>query len=65
MIVMANLWNDYSSVLHKQFFQHALVAAMLIGVLCGVVGTYVVLRGYAFLGDALAHATFPGVAVAY
>ena len=38
---------------------------MLIGVLCGVVGTYVVLRGYAFLGDALAHATFPGVAVAY
>ena len=42
-----------------------IVAAVLIGVLCGVVGTYVVLRGYAFLGDALAHATFPGVAVAY
>jgi ABC-type Mn2+/Zn2+ transport system permease subunit len=65
MMPIANLWSDYASVLHKQFFQHALVAAVLIGVLCGVVGTYVVLRGYAFLGDALAHATFPGVAVAY
>ncbi len=65
MIAIANLWSDYTSVLHKQFFQHALIAAVLIGVLCGVVGTYVVLRGYAFLGDALAHATFPGVAVAY
>jgi len=65
MIAFATLWHDYASVLHKQFFQHALVAAILIGILCGVVGTYVVLRGYAFLGDALAHATFPGVAVAY
>lgn len=65
MTEIARLWSDYASVLHKQFFQHALVAAALIGVLCGVVGTYVVLRGYAFLGDALAHATFPGVAIAY
>lgn len=65
MIAFATLWHDYASVLQKQFFQHALVAAILIGILCGVVGTYVVLRGYAFLGDALAHATFPGVAVAY
>ena len=65
MIAVGSIWSEYSAVLHKQFFQHALVAAVLIGVLCGVIGTYVVLRGYAFLGDALAHATFPGVAVAY
>ena len=39
MTAIARLWNDYASVLHKQFFQHALVAALLIGVLCGVVGT--------------------------
>jgi len=65
VIAFASLWGEYASVVHKQFFQHALVASMLIGILCGVVGTYVVLRGYAFLGDALAHATFPGVAVAY
>lgn len=61
----ASLWDDYLSVLGKVFFQHAMVAVVLIGALCGVVGTYVVLRGFAFIGDALAHATFPGVAVAY
>lgn len=59
------LWDEYAEVLGTQFFRHALIAATLIGALCGVVGTYVVLRGYAFIGDALAHATFPGVAVAY
>ena len=37
----------------------------MVGVLCAVMGTYVVLRGMAFLGDALAHAILPGVAIAY
>ncbi len=59
------LWDEYAAVLDTQFFRHALLAATMIGALCGVVGMYVVLRGYAFIGDALAHATFPGVAVAY
>lgn len=60
-----SLWADYLAVLQKAFFQHALLATILIGAICGVVGTFVVLRGFAFIGDALAHATFPGVAVAY
>src|SRR3972149_276443 len=37
------------------FMQRGLVAAVLVGALCAVVGTYVVLRGMAFFGDALAH----------
>ena len=37
----------------------------LVGVVCAVVGTYVVLRGIAFIGDAIAHAAFPGVVAAY
>lgn len=45
--------------------QRGLAAAVIVGVLCAVMGTYVVLRGMAFLGDALAHAILPGVAVAY
>lgn len=65
LLAAASLRDEYAAVLGTQFFQHALLAATLIGALCGVVGTYVVLRGYAFIGDALAHATFPGVAVAY
>ncbi len=45
--------------------QRALVASLIVGVLCSVIGTFVVLRAMAFLGDALAHAILPGVAIAY
>ncbi len=48
-----------------EFMQRGLLASTLVGVLCAVVGAYVVLRGMAFLGDALAHAILPGVAIAY
>ncbi len=46
-------------------FVRALIASALVGVVCAVVGTYVVLRGIAFIGDAIAHAGFPGVVAAY
>jgi len=47
------------------FMQRGLIAALLVGVVCAVVGTYIVLRGMAFFGDALAHTILPGVAVGY
>lgn len=47
------------------FMVRALAAAVLAAAVCPVVGTYVVLRGMAFLGDALAHSILPGVAVGY
>lgn len=47
------------------FMIRGLTAALMVGVICAVIGCYVVLRGMAFLGDALAHAILPGVAVAY
>ena len=47
------------------FMQRGLLAATMVGILCAVIGTYVVLRSMAFLGDALAHAILPGVAIAY
>ncbi|HSB82410.1 MAG TPA: metal ABC transporter permease [Candidatus Methylomirabilis sp.] len=47
------------------FMQRALVGGVLVGMICAMVGTYVVLRGLAFVGDALAHAAFPGVVIAY
>jgi manganese/iron transport system permease protein len=43
----------------------ALLASAMVGIVCAIVGTYVVLRGIAFIGDAIAHAGFPGVVVAY
>jgi manganese/iron transport system permease protein len=47
------------------FMQRGVLAALMVGVVCAVLGTYVVLRGMAFFGDALAHAILPGVAVGY
>jgi zinc/manganese transport system permease protein len=46
------------------FVQRALLTGMLVAVICGVVGTWVVLRGMAFLGEAMAHGMLPGIAVA-
>jgi ABC-type Mn2+/Zn2+ transport system permease subunit len=47
------------------FMQRGLVASVLVGVLCAVMGTFVVLKGLAFIGDAVSHATFPGLVIAY
>lgn len=48
-----------------EFFARALAASAMVGLVCAVVGTYMVLRGLAFMGDALSHAAFPGVVAAY
>lgn len=47
------------------FMVRGMIAAVLVGIICAVVGTYVVLRGMAFFGDALAHTILPGIALGY
>jgi ABC-type Mn2+/Zn2+ transport system permease subunit len=47
------------------FMLRGLLASLLVGTLCATIGSFVVLRGMAFFGDALAHAILPGIAVAY
>ncbi|HEX7433505.1 MAG TPA: metal ABC transporter permease [Anaerolineaceae bacterium] len=47
------------------FMGRGLLAAVMVGILCSVIGCYVVLRSMAFLGDAMAHAILPGIAIAY
>jgi manganese/iron transport system permease protein len=47
------------------FMQRGLVAALLVGIVCAVMGTFVVLKGLAFIGDAVSHAAFPGLVIAY
>ncbi len=47
------------------FMVRGLAAALMVGVVCPVLGTYVVLRGMAFFGDALAHIVLPGVVLAF
>ena len=60
-----NFLDIFVTPLTYAFMQRGLLAGTMVGVLCAVMGTYVVLRGMAFLGDALAHAIMPGVAIAY
>lgn len=51
--------------LQYAFMQRALLAAVLVGVVCGTLGCYIVLRRMALIGDALAHSVLPGVAIAF
>jgi ABC-type Mn2+/Zn2+ transport system permease subunit len=50
---------------HYDFMQRAFVAALLVGVLCSTMGTYVILRKLSFIGDGIAHASFAGIVIAY
>jgi ABC-type Mn2+/Zn2+ transport system permease subunit len=51
--------------LQYEFMIRGMIAAVLVGIVCAIVGTYVVLRGMAFFGDALAHTILPGIAIGY
>ena len=50
--------------LNNEFLRYALAAGILVAITCAVAGTFVVLRGLAFVGDALAHGVLPGIATA-
>jgi len=50
---------------HYAFMQRAFLTAVLVGVLCSTMGTYVILRRLAFIGDGIAHASFAGIVIAY
>jgi manganese/iron transport system permease protein len=54
-----------SEPLQYGFMVRGFLAVLMVGAVCATVGTYVVLRGMAFFGDALAHSILPGVAIGY
>ena len=62
---MTTLTDFFLQPLSYEFMQRGILAAILVGIVCAVVGTYVVLRGMAFFGDALAHTILPGIALGY
>jgi manganese/iron transport system permease protein len=65
MEIIMNFLDLILNPLGYSFMVRGLTAAVLTGIVCAVVGVYVVIRGMAFLGDALAHSILPGVAVGY
>lgn len=62
---MSELLSVLVGPLKYPFMVRSLIGAIIVGIICSVVGTYIVLKGMAFLGDALAHAVLPGLAIAY
>ena len=65
MEIIMNLIDLLLTPLQYSFMVRGISAAVLTGIVCAVVGVYVVVRGMAFFGDALAHSILPGVAVGY
>ncbi len=62
---MVDVWGWFADPLEFEFMRRALLAVALVGVVSAVVGAFVVVRGMAFIGDALAHSSFAGVAIAF
>ncbi|MSQ14454.1 MAG: metal ABC transporter permease [Dehalococcoidia bacterium] len=50
---------------HYEFFVRGLIGSVLVGVLCGMMGVYIVLRRMAYIGHGLSHAVFGGAVVSY
>lgn len=55
----------FQDLLVYGFLQKALVTSVVVGIICGVIGSFIVLRGMALMGDAISHAVLPGVAISY
>ncbi len=60
-----NVFDWFLEPLQFDFVVRALIAAIVVGIVCSVLGTYIVLRGMAFFGDAMAHTILPGVVIAF
>ncbi|GIN59030.1 metal ABC transporter permease [Lederbergia ruris] len=54
-----------SDLMNYAFLQKAFVTSIVVGIICGVIGSFIVLRGMALMGDAISHAVLPGVAISY
>lgn len=62
---MAWLYQFFIAPFTYEFMMRGLIAALLIGILCAIFSCYLILKGWALMGDAVSHAVLPGVAIAY
>ncbi|ANU18472.1 metal ABC transporter permease [Planococcus maritimus] len=52
-------------IMQYDFLQKALLTSVMVGIICGAIGCFIILRGMALMGDAISHAVLPGVAISY
>ncbi|MCP3739588.1 iron chelate uptake ABC transporter family permease subunit [Rossellomorea sp. BNER] len=57
--------NFIEAIIQYDFLQKALITSVMVGIICGVIGCFIILRGMALMGDAISHAVLPGVAISY
>lgn len=58
--------NEFLTALgHYDFLQSALITAIMVGIMSGIIGSFIILRGMSLMGDAISHSVLPGVALAY
>ena len=62
---MNALNNFIQAVGRYDFLQSALITAVMVGIMSGIIGSFIILRGMSLMGDAISHSVLPGVAVAY
>ena len=66
MMVVVNLLPEtLAEPFQYRFMQRALLTSILVGAVCGLLSSYVILKRWSLLGDAISHAVLPGVAIAY
>ena len=56
---------DIMELLQYDYVYRALIASSMVGVMCGILGCFIVLRNMALIGDALSHAILPGVVIGF
>ncbi|KRN04629.1 metal ABC transporter permease [Holzapfeliella floricola] len=62
---MSSITDFLQALSQYDFLQSALLTAIMVGVMSGIIGSFIILRGMSLMGDAISHAVLPGVAIAY
>ncbi|MQR95556.1 metal ABC transporter permease [Fictibacillus phosphorivorans] len=60
-----SIFEFFQALFQYEFLQKALFTSVIVGIICGIVGCFIILRGMALMGDAISHAVLPGVAISY
>jgi len=62
---MTSIQAFISGLTQYNFLQTALITSIMVGIMSGIVGSFIILRGMSLMGDAISHSVLPGVAIAY
>src|SRR5690625_1755812 len=54
-----------NDLIQYEFLQRALVTSVIVGIICGTIGSFIILRGLSLMGDAISHAVLPGIAISF